>query len=55
MLAPALIAALIGMIVAQDLSYDGTAIWLHITTAFGVAMIGWDEYLVYWSCSDPSW
>jgi ABC-2 type transport system permease protein len=32
MLAPSLIAALIGMIVAQDLSYDGTAIWLHITT-----------------------
>jgi len=32
MLAPALTAALIGMIVAQDLSYDRTAIWLHITT-----------------------
>jgi ABC-2 type transport system permease protein len=32
MLAPALIAALMGMILAQDLSYDGDAIWLHIST-----------------------
>ena len=29
--APALLALLIGVSLAQDLSYDGTAIWLHIS------------------------
>lgn len=30
--APALLGLLMGMTLAQDLSYDGTAVWLHIST-----------------------
>ena len=31
MMAPSLIGLLVGVSVAQDLSYDGTALWLHIS------------------------
>lgn len=31
MLAPSLMGLLVGLSVAQDLSYDGTALWLHIS------------------------
>ncbi len=32
MMAPTLIGLLVGVSAAQDLSYDGTALWLHIST-----------------------
>lgn len=35
--APALLAGLIGITVATDLSYDGTAIWLHISSGISGA------------------
>jgi ABC-2 type transport system permease protein len=35
--APALLGVLIGVSIAQDLSYDGTAIWLHISSGLSGA------------------
>lgn len=36
-LAPSLLGLLVGLSVAQDLSYDGSALWLHITTGLSGA------------------
>jgi ABC-2 type transport system permease protein len=43
--APALLSLLVGASVAQDLSYDGSAVWAHITTGISGAADRWGRVL----------
>ncbi|SDT25962.1 ABC-2 type transport system permease protein [Friedmanniella luteola] len=43
--APSLLGLLVGASVAQDLSYDGTALWAHITTGIPGAADRWGRVL----------
>ncbi len=43
--APSLLGLLIGASVAQDLSYDGSAVWTHITTGISGAADRWGRVL----------
>ena len=43
--APVLAALLMGMSMAQDLSYDGTALWLHVSTGISGAEDRWGRVL----------
>ncbi|CAA9310728.1 MAG: FIG00945601: hypothetical protein, partial [uncultured Friedmanniella sp.] len=43
--APSLLALLVGASVAQDLSYDGSALWAHVTTGIRGAADRWGRVL----------
>ena len=45
MFAPSLLALLVGASVAQDLSYDGSALWAHVTTGMPGAADRWGRVL----------
>ena len=45
LLAPALLGLLVGASVAQDLSYDGSALWAHITTGISGAADRWGRVM----------